>query len=93
MLKKILFTSALVISSSAVANIKVNVENDSNNYDVVLTSKDVQTSTYSPDPQATLAANSADRFSVYSNYPDVVRLVDLEYKFSDSSVGRCFLNN
>jgi hypothetical protein len=65
MFKKILFTSALVISSSAVANIKVNVENDSKDYDVALTSKDVQTSTYSPDPQEALIANSADRFSVY----------------------------
>ncbi|WP_046004906.1 hypothetical protein [Pseudoalteromonas rubra] len=90
MLKKILCVSALVLSSSAVANIKVNVENDSKNYDVILTSKDVQTSTYSPAPQETLSANSAERFSVYSNYPDVVRLVDLEYKFSDSSIApRC----
>lgn len=90
MLKKILLTSALVISSSAVANIKVNVENDSKDYDVSLTSKDVQTSTYSPEPLETLSANSADRFYVFSNYPDVVRLVDFEYKFSDSSVApRC----
>ncbi|MFC0119797.1 hypothetical protein ACFFK7_17930 [Pseudoalteromonas xiamenensis] len=90
MFKNILLTSALVISSSAIANIKVNVENDSKDYDVTLTSKEIQTSTYSPAPQETLITNSTERFYVFSNYPDVVRLVDLEYKFSDSSVApRC----
>ncbi|WP_242441719.1 hypothetical protein [Pseudoalteromonas piscicida] len=37
-----------------------------------------------------LPAKTQDRFGVLSNYPSVVRIVDLEYQFADSSIApRC----
>ncbi|NOH32026.1 hypothetical protein [Vibrio chagasii] len=86
MFKRALAASALLLSSSAFANIAVEVKNESRIYDVELTSKDYQTSRYSPNPQDTIIAKSSDRFNVSSNYPNVVRLVDFEYQYSDSSV-------
>ncbi|QZO12014.1 hypothetical protein [Pseudoalteromonas piscicida] len=90
MFKKGLLVSALVLSSSAMANISVIVENDASGYDVKLTSKDAESSRYIPAPLTTLAGKSQDRFDVLSNYPSVVRIVDLEYQFTDSSIApRC----
>ncbi|KZN62346.1 hypothetical protein N473_19770 [Pseudoalteromonas luteoviolacea CPMOR-1] len=90
MLKKGILVASALLSHAALANIQVTVENDYRSGEVVLTSKDVQTSNYYPTPASTIRANSSERFDVQSNYPTVVRLVDLEYSFGTSSISpRC----
>ncbi|ASD66311.1 hypothetical protein [Pseudoalteromonas piscicida] len=76
-----MLVSALVLRSSAIANISVTVE-------------DAESSRYIPAPLTTLAGKSQDRFDVLSNYPSVVRIVDLEYQFADSGIApRCHFSN
>jgi hypothetical protein len=48
--KSALFLLGLSISQFSLAEVVVNVENDSQIYDLNITSKDVQTSTYVPQP-------------------------------------------
>ncbi|TMN35690.1 hypothetical protein CWB89_02700 [Pseudoalteromonas piscicida] len=61
------------------ANICVTVENDASGYDVMLISKDAESSRYIPAPLATFSCKPQDRFGVLSNYPSVARIVGLEY--------------
>ncbi|WP_169337064.1 hypothetical protein [Algicola sagamiensis] len=83
--RKLLFIPFLLASQSTFASIKVNVENDTRHDEIKLLSYDVQTSTYSATPLESMPSQGKSSFHVFSNYPDVVRIVDLEYGFSQPS--------
>lgn len=82
MLKKgIFFVAATLLSQLALAQITVYVENDSNIYEIFLTDKDLDVSTYDPAPKNSIAVDSIDLFTVYNSLPTIARLIDLEYSF------------
>jgi hypothetical protein len=83
--KSALFLLGLSISQFSLAEVVVNVENDSQIYDLNITSKDVQTSTYVPQPLGTISADDSDQFSVISTYPNTLTIVDVEYSYGTHS--------
>jgi len=83
--KSALLALGLSISQFSMAEVVVNVENDSQIYDLNITSKDVQTSTYFPQPSGTISADDSDQFSVISTYPDTLTIVDVEYSYGTHS--------
>lgn len=82
--KSALLALGLSISQFSMAEVVVNVENDSQIYDLNITSKDVQTSIYVPQPIMVLA-NGSHQFSVISTYPDTLTIVDVEYSYGTHS--------
>lgn len=82
---KTLALTSILVSCSSLASIKLNVQNDSA-YDIDLTNKEAQTSSYVPQPQDVITSRSSDAFTVLSMYPDVIRQVDVEYSYGTGSI-------
>ncbi|AJQ92142.1 hypothetical protein [Gynuella sunshinyii] len=76
---------ALLLATNVLAEVNVTVHNTSK-YDIELTSKEIEVSTYAPDPAMQINAGQRDFFQTYSLFPTVATIVDLEYTFTDSSI-------